>query len=1351
MEAAKKAIDCLDKPSIQELKTLTKPPPECESVCAACGFLLKHERRKLDWKGSVKMMNNPNQFLEDIHNFDANTIPDQVLASTEPLIKMSYFNFETMRHKSYAAACLANWVVNIVVYHKMYKKVAPLMESVDKAKETTSKAEAALTVVRKRMQDVEDQCEQYDMQLTDAVTARQAVEAQAAKCETKLALAERLVDGLYDENLRWTSSVRDLSDLEVKLIGNCLLASAFVGYISPFSARFREELWKECWTKDLVEKQIPMTAGIDPLNVLANDADVAQWLNEGVPADRVSVENASVLTSCSRWPLLIDPQQQGLRWLRQRIGEELIVITFVTPNWLEKVSEAIISGSQLLIENVGEEIDALLDPVLSQAIIRRQMREFLKLGGLEIEYNSKFQLYLQSKLPNPHYRPEIAAQCTIINFIVTPQGLEEQILAMVVNVEKPMLESEKQELVRRQNEYKVTLSRLEILLLSQLSTADAATILDNIDLIKGLEKTKETSKEITEQVAHAQVMEAEINRSRELYRPVAVEGSMLFFLVNQLCVVEHMYQYSLDSFETFLDKAIDRAEKSEDVMERTRCLVSMIRLTIFRWVNRGLFEAHKLIFCTMLTFRLFQLGELSEEFKPLHFNFLLRGPSAIVNENPLAEWLPNHAWAMVMKLIDLEGFESFAQNMEKDAAPRFKDWFNGLVPEDEKLPLDWKRLDTSFFQKLLVIRCLRPDRMASALGYWIRITLPKGSEYMDCDGSCSFTEILTSAYEDSSSVTPFFFILSPGADPVKDVEAMGRKMMALQANVNYHNVAMGQGQDQVAVMKLDLGHKEGHWVMLQNIHLMPRWCVELEKRLDIFAQENSHPLFRLFLSADPCAGIPIGILERSIKLTNEPPQGLLANLRRSFALFNKDDFEERDTKIKSILFGLCHFHSVMVERKKFGPLGYNKQYPFSNGDLLDSASVLYNYLESTSVKIPWEDLRYIFGEIMYGGHITDDLDRRTCEKYLLYFMQDDLLDEQELIPYGDGRVSWKSPSPGAHDKYLEHIETMIQPETPLFFGMHPNAEIGFRTTQCHRIFELLQTLQPQNSNTNQDEGVKAPMAQAEEMCGEVLDEVRDVRFATEDTSRQLNENEKGPFQFVFLQECESMNTLVYEMVRGLSELQMGFRGELTMSEQMEQLADALHQETLPLWWVKLGFPSTRPLRSWLVNLKDRCCQLEDWIAEPIYVPKVVDLSKLFNPQSFLTAIKQVCCQLDQLELDKLHVFTEVTKRDAKQVDRHSPEGAYVSGMYLEGARWDVNAGTLEDSKPKEMFIRMPVVLCKAGTQNDREDKNIYLCPTYCVPTRCPHWVFTAQLRTKHPPNKWVLAGVALILDIGYNL
>jgi len=196
------------------------------------------------------------------------------------------------------------------------------------------------------------------------------------------------------------------------------------------------------------------------------------------------------------------------------------------------------------------------------------------------------------------------------------------------------------------------------------------------------------------------------------------------------------------------------------------------------------------------------------------------------------------------------------------------------------------------------------------------------------------------------------------------------------------------------------------------------------------------------------------------------------------------------------------------------------------------------------------------------------------------------------------------------------------------------------------------------------------------------------------------------------------------------------------------LAECLFMEVISKKWSKYGFPSTRALMSWLPNLKERCEQLNDWVAEPLNIPKVVDISKLFNPQSFLTAIMQLCCQQQQLELNKLQVFTEVTKRDAKGIDAAAREGAFVSGMFLEGARWDINSNSMEESKPKEMFYKMPVVNCKAGPVADKDDKNIYICPTYCVPTRRPYYVFAAQLRTKQPAAKWIMGGVALILDVG---
>lgn len=110
------------------------------------------------------------------------------------------------------------------------------------------------------------------------------------------------------------------------------------------------------------------------------------------------------------------------------------------------------------------------------------------------------------------------------------------------------------------------------------------------------------------------------------------------------------------------------------------------------------------------------------------------------------------------------------------------------------------------------------------------------------------------SFEETSNVTPVFFILSPGVDPLKDVEALGKKLGYTMDKGNFHNVSLGQGQEIVAENALDVAGEKGHWVILQNIHLVARWLSTLEKKLEQ-NWEKSHKKYRVFLSAEP-AGSP---------------------------------------------------------------------------------------------------------------------------------------------------------------------------------------------------------------------------------------------------------------------------------------------------------------------------------------------------------------------------------------------------------------------------------------------------------------------------------------------------------------
>ena len=164
-------------------------------------------------------------------------------------------------------------------------------------------------------------------------------------------------------------------------------------------------------------------------------------------------------------------------------------------------------------------------------------------------------------------------------------------------------------------------------------------------------------------------------------------------------------------------------------------------------------------------------------------------------------------------------------------------------PEKEKFPQEWKNKTT--LQKLCMMRALRPDRMLYALTLFVEEKL--GHKYIE-NKHVDFTE----SYEETTPATSCFFILSPGVDPLKDVEKVGKALGFTTHQKNFHNISLGQGQEVVAESAMELAAKEGHWVVLQNIHLVARWLPTLEKQLERHSEE-AHPNFRMFVSAEPAA------------------------------------------------------------------------------------------------------------------------------------------------------------------------------------------------------------------------------------------------------------------------------------------------------------------------------------------------------------------------------------------------------------------------------------------------------------------------------------------------------------------
>jgi dynein heavy chain len=195
---------------------------------------------------------------------------------------------------------------------------------------------------------------------------------------------------------------------------------------------------------------------------------------------------------------------------------------------------------------------------------------------------------------------------------------------------------------------------------------------------------------------------------------------------------------------------------------------------------------------------------------------------------------------------------------------------------------------------------------------------------------------------------------------------------------------------------IERAKRNGEWVMLQNCHLARSWMQDMEVIVSNFAEEvdTIDENFRLFLTSMPADYFPVSVLQNGVKLTTEPPRGIRANLKRSFQEVSEEQLDDckKPDIFRKLLFGLCFFHAVMQERRKFGPLGWNIRYEFNDSDLETSITMLKMFLDDQD-DIPWDALIYVTGHINYGGRVTDDWDRICLLTTLKIFYTTEILDD----------------------------------------------------------------------------------------------------------------------------------------------------------------------------------------------------------------------------------------------------------------------------------------------------------------------------------------------------------------------
>ena len=248
---------------------------------------------------------------------------------------------------------------------------------------------------------------------------------------------------LADEGVRWTESV-GLMEVEIeRLVGNVFLSCACISYYGAFSGKYRQMLTSS-WVHLCKEKGVPTSDEVSLIKVMGDPVVIRGWNIASLPTDQVSIENGILSTAGQRWPLMIDPQQQANRWIKSMNADrkdEMVLLKFSSHNFLRTISFAVSTGKTVMVEDVDEYIDPSIDPILTKQQFKSESGIMqIRLGDANIDYDEQFKFCMTTKMPNPHYLPEVCIKVTLINFTVTFQGLEEQMLGDVVMQEKPEVE-----------------------------------------------------------------------------------------------------------------------------------------------------------------------------------------------------------------------------------------------------------------------------------------------------------------------------------------------------------------------------------------------------------------------------------------------------------------------------------------------------------------------------------------------------------------------------------------------------------------------------------------------------------------------------------------------------------------------------------------------------------------------------------------------------------------------------------------------------------------------------------------------------------------------------------------------
>ncbi|XP_075248310.1 cytoplasmic dynein 2 heavy chain 1-like [Convolutriloba macropyga] len=1302
-------------------------------------------------------------FKEDVNSFESAAFSSERKDKVRNFMSQHSASFEEdkVKRSSSAIVPLWKWLNAQLRFSDVYIEVQPLEREARQLEDELSQYRRQLTKLEADLNELSSVISEKKANLNKGLAEAAQLELDVKKAEETIESAQLLVGKLEDEFVRWNEQMKELEGDLGLLPQKALLASAFLTYLSGEPEDVRTavtSIWTEIvygasrgqtGSKSQGQGDDDQSQEFNFKRFLSSESEQLVWKSKGLPSDNLSLENAIVILQlavielgASLRPFMIDPSKRASEFLKTHLKDQrLEVVNQQDSSFANSVELAVRFGKTLVIQEV-DTVEPLLIPILRGDLISQGARKMVLIGDKLVDYNPEFRLFLTTRNPQPELPPDVASVITEVNFTTTRAGLEGQLLGVAIKHEKPELEERQSHLLEQEENLKLQLVKLEDALLESLATAEG-NLLENKQLIDSLARTKESSTTISESLKESQRLQNNLAQERNAFLPLAKRASRIYFIITDLHRISNMYKFSLASFLRLFQRSLEHETPTEAGSDsRILSLERVFLHLVFDHVSQSLLKADRLTFAMHLA----HLVNL-DKFQPNEWEVFTRTASISgkVSVDEL-KWIMKQTGGkecqqalMLMKSLLPSLYNKLSFH---DESTWGEFWTSDECEKPNNFPLVVAKSVTDF-QKLLVVQALRPDRLESAMKLFAAQSLQLSSLHTSAVN-------MEKVFPDTLPSEPILFVVSPGADPSRELQELVDKVGTIDKN-QFYEIAMGQGQSEIAMNKLRHCASNGEWLCLKNVHLVTAWLPTLEKELNSL---SPHENFRLFLTAEPHPNFPTVLLQSCLKLTYESPPGVRSNMERTFQTWTPQYFAKGDNPQRcKALFALAWFHAIVEERRSYIPQGWTKAYEFSFADLRSGADIITNLADQGGKHdsgIQWDFVHGLFKNAIYGGRVDNNFDMKVLESYLKRYFNSNLTSGGQLsdaIPALPSTTNIKS---------FQSLISKLGEDKPSFFGLPLNIERSAQVIKSGQVIGQLKLLVSLTSTeTFQREKWNVEISPFLNHWKNVLQREENVtesgmlhQIGSYAMAQDMSKDESPVSSFVKLERHNSLK-LISTIHQSLTSLAKVLKGKAIITSDTRQLASALLKRETPTTWLSLSEGPLDPL-DYLSSVVSKAASVEKWYLKVKSSASNVtslfrdslDLSDLFNPAIFLNAFRQQAARDLGVSMDSLELVCDWSDRSADsrltlKVKNLNMEGASLMGFLREN----------QQNSPTMQLVKQTCTLSwtqKSGDQSSESGKTLSL-PLYSSTDRDS---LVTCLDVPCDPGssaQWIEAGVALFL------